>query len=303
VSGSILVAGSLHWDVVVSAPHLPVPDETVLGSAVAYQFGGKGGNQALAAARHGAPVHFAGCIGTDDFSKNIRDRLQGTGINLDGLQRVDGPAGMSVAVVDASGTYGAVVVSAANLSMDPTLIALPTDCRMVMLQNEIRPEVSCAVSEMAKAAGATIMVNAAPARADAAPLLELADILIVNRVEADEITGGQCQREGGARSAVAALHRPGRTVVLTRGAEGVTVGAPDGTIWQAAAFKVDTVSTHGAGDMFCGALGARLLAGDKLTHAVAYSQAAAALHVSKDPAARETMTPDDVMSFLARHSL
>ncbi|MEO0380852.1 MAG: PfkB family carbohydrate kinase, partial [Pseudomonadota bacterium] len=115
---SVFVAGSLHLDVVLRAPHLPGPDETVAGSSVDYVFGGKGGNQALAAARMGAKVAFAGRAGSDRFGDMLRETLGNSGIDLTGLQRDAGPSGMSAAIVDANGDYGAVIVSAANLNID-----------------------------------------------------------------------------------------------------------------------------------------------------------------------------------------
>ena len=100
---SVLVAGALHLDVVLRAPHLPVPDETVTGSSVEYLFGGKGGNQALAASRMGAEVHFAGRAGSDGFGEMIRAALAASQVDIAQLQRDPGPSGMSAAIVDAAG--------------------------------------------------------------------------------------------------------------------------------------------------------------------------------------------------------
>ncbi|WP_316247464.1 Ribokinase [Roseobacter fucihabitans] len=132
---------------VLNAPHLPALDETVTGSSVEYVFGGKGGNQALAAARLGASVAFAGCAGPDSFGDMIRTTLRQSGIDLSQLQRDAGPSGMSAAIVDAQGEYGAVIVSAANLHIHAAAIAVPVGTRVVLLQNEIPQEVNRASAQ------------------------------------------------------------------------------------------------------------------------------------------------------------
>ena len=110
MAGKILVVGSLHLDVIVNSSRLPQPDETLLGDKVSYRFGGKGGNQALAAAKISVQVLMAGRIGKDNFGKEIYDTLANQNINLDRLKMVDEPSGMSVALIDSDGIYSAVVV-------------------------------------------------------------------------------------------------------------------------------------------------------------------------------------------------
>lgn len=273
---SLLVVGSLHLDVVVRAPHLPALDETVTGSSVDYVFGGKGGNQAVAAARMGAPVQFAGRAGSDRFGDMIRDALRGGGVDITQLQTDPGPSGMSAAIVDAQGDYGAVIVSAANLRIDAARIGVPEGVTLMLLQNEVPEQVNLAVARKAKAAGAQVWLNAAPARALPAALLEAVDLLIVNRVE----------------DAFYADQGPARLTTL----------GPDGVRYAGKThrgFAVDVVSTHGAGDMFVGALAARVVAGVPLPEAIPFAQAAAALHVSSAPKARAEVTPAKVRAFLA----
>ena len=115
---SLLVVGALHWDVVVRAPRLPELDETLRGQEVAYQFGGKGGNQAIAAAKAGAPVNFAGRIGADAAGKSMLKQLETAGVDVSQLQRGLGSSGMSVAIATDGGYYGAVIVSAENHAFD-----------------------------------------------------------------------------------------------------------------------------------------------------------------------------------------
>ena len=137
MAGKILVVGSLHLDVIVHSSRLPKPDETLLGDKVSYRFGGKGGNQALAAAKIDVQVFMAGRIGTDNFGKQIYDTLSNQNINLDGLKIVDEATGMSVALIGSDGIYSAVVVSGVNQTIELSEIAVPDDLTVLVLQNEI----------------------------------------------------------------------------------------------------------------------------------------------------------------------
>ena len=274
---TLLVVGSLHLDVVVRAPHLPALDETVTGSAVDYVFGGKGGNQALAAARMGAQVSFAGRAGTDRFGDMIRDELHTGRVESSQLQSDSGPSGMSVAIVDAQGDYGAVIVSAANLQIDVSQLRVAADTRLVLLQNEIPEVVNIAMARKAEAAGAQVWLNAAPARNVSEDLMQAVDLLIVNRVEDAFYTD---------------VSGPDRLTTL--GAAGAHYA---GQIHSG--FDVDVISTHGAGDAFVGALAAQVVAGTPVSDAIEFAQAAAALHVSSALQDRAVLTPEIVRAFLA----
>ena len=256
---SILVVGSLHLDVVLNAPHLPELDETVTGHNVAYVFGGKGGNQAIAAARMGGHVHFAGRAGQDSFGDMIRETFAQTSVDTAQLQLDPGASGMSAAIVNDAGDYGAVIVSAANLRIEAEKITIPDGCRVVLLQNEIPEAVNLSVARKASAAGAKVWLNAAPARDLSADFVAYVDLLIANRGEA----AFYCDLPD-------TLDR-----MVTLGAEGVS--------YQGKAHKghkVDVVSTHGAGDAFVGALAACVSGGRCIADSIGFAQAAAALHVS-----------------------
>lgn len=278
---SVFVTGSLHLDVVLRAPHLPQRDETVAGSAVDYVFGGKGGNQAVATARMGADVRLAGRIGADRFGEMIRDALVAGGVDIAQLQRDDGASGMSAAIVDDRGEYGAVIVSAANLRIDPDAITIPAGTKLLLLQNEVPEAVNLAMAERAREVGAAVWLNAAPARPLSPQMMAAIDLLIVNRIEA----------------AFYADVMPEAQVLTTLGADGVS---HNGATY--AVYAVDVVSTHGAGDMFVGALASQVAAGTLLTAAIPFAQAAAALHVSLPTAARDTLTADMVHRFIAAQS-
>lgn len=278
---SILVVGSLHLDVVLRAPHLPAIDETVTGSAVDYLFGGKGGNQAVAAARMGANVHLAGRTGSDAFGQVIRDTLEQSGLDLAQLQSDAGASGMSAAIVDAKGDYGAVIVSAANLNIEAGTLFVPEGTQLVLLQNEIPEGVNLAVARKAGQAGAKVWLNAAPARALPDALLELVDLLIVNRVEAAFYKGERSLPD----------------MLVTQGAGGVSYRGR-----HHPAHAVDVISSHGAGDMFVGALAAAHVAGGEMEEAIRFAQAAAALHVSAKAERRQTLDAAHVRDFLAAQS-
>ena len=182
---NLFVVGSLHLDVVVKSPRIPKKDETIIGSAVKYVFGGKGGNQAIAADRNGASTFFAGRVGSDSFADLLTKQLEGSLVNFSALQVGPGASGMSVAIVEASGEYGAAVVSGENTNIDETLIKIPENTGLLLLQNEISETVNLEIAKKAKAAGCKVWLNAAPAKKINSAFFSLVDICIVNRVEAE----------------------------------------------------------------------------------------------------------------------
>lgn len=276
----VAVIGSLHLDIMVAAPRLPGIDETLIGSSWHYKCGGKGGNQAVAAARFGARTAFGGQTGADDFGERLRANLVAAGVNIAhvGIDASQG-SGMSVAISEAAGEYGAVVVSGANLTIDPEGIAERWSAlfaaKVLLLQNEIPEQVSLAAARAARARGAMIVLNAAPARAMSAEFLDLVDVLVVNRVEAEMLAG-----TGDMAKALEALHATSRDVVLTRGGDGLMLMTRDGRRVDIPALEVKLVSSHGAGDCFCGALAARLAAGEDIEAACRFATEAAGRFVS-----------------------
>lgn len=291
----VFVVGSLHLDVIVDAPRLPRLDETLMGSAVAYRFGGKGGNQAVAAARMGAATAMAGRVGNDGFAGLLLRELDREGVENGDVLQMPGATGMSVAIVDADGNYGAVVVSGVNADVEAGSIAVPDGVRVVCLQNEIPEAANLAAARAAKAAGAALVLNAAPARAISRDLLGFVDVLAVNRGEAAIFSNASDPSEM-ARE----LSGLGPEIAI------VTLGK-DGLVWcrkgkapkPQPSFPVSPVSTHGAGDMFAGALAARLADGASLPQALRFAQAAAALHVSAPVESRGSISGQSVDAFLA----
>lgn len=276
----VSVVGSLHLDIMVAAPRLPQVDETLIGSSWHYKCGGKGGNQAVAAARAGAKTAFGGQTGSDDFGKRLRTNLTSAGVDTThvDIEHAHG-SGMSVAISEEAGEYGAVVVSGANLRIDPIAIETRWEqlwrTKVMLLQNEIPEAVSITAALNARRNGALVILNAAPVRDMSPVFMNLIDVLVVNRVEARMLSGTDDPDR-----ALATLHTPRCDVILTRGAEGLSLMTRDGVRTDIPALPVKLVSAHGAGDCFCGTLAARLAAGDDLSFACRIASAAAARLVS-----------------------
>jgi ribokinase len=275
----ILCAGSLHHDIIVEAPGLPRVDQTLAGTGVRTAFGGKGGNQAAAAARAGAEVHMAGAVGSDEAAMSLRAALDDAGVRRGGVQTHPGPSGMSVAISLPDGSYGAVIVSGANLLFRPEAVVFPKGCRLLLLQSELPEAANLALARRAREEGIRTVLNAAPARPVAPGLLDLTDLLVVNRGEAADLLA---RPEAGldVETAAADLRALGpAAVIVTLGGDGLVVADAE-TTTRHAAQAVKVVSTHGAGDAFIGALAAEWARGASLAEAAAFGQVAAARHVS-----------------------
>ena len=284
---NLFVVGSLHLDVVVKSPRIPKKDETIIGSAVKYVFGGKGGNQAIAADRNGASTFFAGRVGSDSFADLLTKQLEGSSVNFSALQVGPGASGMSVAIVEASGEYGAAVVSGENTNINETLIKIPENTGVLLLQNEISETVNLEIAKKAKAVGCKVWLNAAPAKKIDSAFFSLVDICIVNRVEAEFYNFINSNK----------THK-NLTIIKTLGHEGLELIKPNGKIRKIPAFSVNSISSHGAGDMFIGALAARYLIGDTMENALVYSQAAAALFISRAEEERAGINQRAVTDFM-----
>ena len=286
-ASGVIVVGSLHYDIMVWASHRPAAGETVTGERWAPKFGGKGGNQAVAAARAGAPTRMVSAVGDDAFGPVLRDQLRQGGVDDAHVATLlDKASGMSVAVSDATGDYGAVIVSGANLLIDPASLeadGLWSGAGMLVLQNEVADDLNVAAATAARARGVRVCLNAAPYRPLPASLVALVDVLVVNALEAESLSGVAVNDLGGAEAAARALARTYPVAVVTAGGDGVAVADRSGSDFTLAAEKVTLVSTHGAGDMFTGTLAAGLAAGVPIRDAVAVANGRAARHVAGLP--------------------
>jgi ribokinase len=263
----VAVVGSVNLDLVATASRLPGPGETVAGLGYAEHAGGKGLNQAVAAARSGARVALIAAVGDDDAGTRLRAIAADDGIDVSSVAVCAGsPTGRALITVDEDAENSIVVIAGANALL--TVDTLPA-ARIVIAQLEIPVEQVMSAFRSARRSGARTILNPAPACALPDELVALCDIVVPNEHELGLIGGVESLLERGAG-----------TVVITRGAAGVdVVDTTDGatTTWSQQAFEVAPVDTTGAGDAFCGALAARLAAGDDLTIAVGYAAAAGAL--------------------------
>ena len=293
MAGKILVVGSLHLDVIVNSSRLPQPHETLLGDKVSYRFGGKGGNQALAAAKIDVQVFMAGRIGTDNFGKQINDTLSNQNINLDGLKMVDEATGMSVALIGYDGIYSAVVVSGVNQTIDLSEIAVPDDLSVLVLQNEINTDANFEIVK--KVPESTFVIfNAAPALTPNKDFFERIDLLIVNQLEAKMLINEEPSIFNNL-DALRKLQNLGpKEVIITLGADGYTGISKNGEIFSEPGIKVDVLSTHGAGDSFVGTLAAFICKGEPISVAAQYAQASSALHVKTPIDQREKILQTDI---------
>jgi ribokinase len=258
----VCVVGSVNMDIGLDVDTLPHPGETVLAASVRTTPGGKGANQAVAAARAGAQVQFVGAVGDDPAAVALREHLTANNVRSDGLITVPGPSGSAVVVVDASGENIIVVAPGANggLTLDSAgLRGLLADCDVLLVQLEIPVTTATVAAREAHSAGTTVIVNASPSGGDPGELAELAevtDVLVVNEAEA-------------AHWVWPVPHR-----VITRGAQGASY-AGDGEEFTVAPPAVEVVDTSGAGDVFAGVLAAGWANGRE--HAVRRACAAGAL--------------------------
>jgi ribokinase len=291
-SFDVIVCGSLHLDIVVKAAALPRLDETVVGTSWAQVCGGKGGNQAMQAARAGARVAMIGRVGTDAFGETLLANLISSDVNVKAIGRDAGQgSGMSVAILQGDGEYGAAIVSGANTAIDPAALGVVWSdlggARVVVLQNEVPHAVNVAAAKVAHKAGALVVLNAAPARPCPDDLLDHVDVLVVNRIEAEALSGVAVANRGSARMALAALRqgqgqgRGLRAIIVTLGGEGLVVSPPSGEVFEVEALPVKVTSTHGAGDCFVGVLAARLAEGQSLVASCHEANRTAAAFVSR----------------------
>ncbi len=285
MTDAVIVVGSLHYDIMVDAPNRPRKGETVTGDRWYPKFGGKGGNQAVAAALAGATTRFVGAVGQDNFADLLCSRLIKHGIGTDYITTVSGHgSGMSVAIVDAEGDYGAVIVSGANTMIDVALFeseALWENAGILMIQNEIPEAVNVAGARAAQKHGLKVCINAAPWRPLSQELIDLVDILVINAVEAEDMGAPPVGDLASAKAAAVTLGTMVPTVVVTAGEHGVAWSVRGQGADALPAHQVKVVSTHGAGDTFIGTLCHAIARKTGFRAAIESANDAAARHISQ----------------------
>lgn len=284
----VVVVGSANLDLVYRVVALPAPGETVLAAGAAKHPGGKGNNQVIAVARAGAPATFVAAIGADADGDQLVAALEEAGVTLL-LRRPATPTGTALITVDDAAENSIVVNSGANndlvdLTDDERAAVAAADILLMQLETPL-PTVIAAAEE-ARAAGTTVVLNAAPFRPLPPELLALVDLLVVNEVEAAAVGEEQLAQVP--------------ECVVTLGARGAVVRDRTGTETAVATPRVDAVDTTGAGDTFCGALVAALSDGLDLAAAARFAVAAGALSVQREGAVSSIPTRAGIDEFLAR---
>ena len=293
----VTVLGSLNMDISVTVPRLPEPGATVLGSDARFTPGGKGANQAVAAARLGAGVRMAGCVGDDDFGRRLLAALREEGVGHDGVRvTADAPTGLAMISVDHAGENIITVAPGANHEVGPAEVraALTEPQNVLVVCAEIPVEVIVAALARHHAS----ILNLAPAPADAAAIVAGArpDWLVVNETEAGAVLGRPVRGLAEAGEAAAALLTAGaRHAVVTAGAHGAALAGPDGA-GTIGAFQVNAVDTVGAGDTFVGALAVALAAGIPAAEAVRAAAAAGATAATRPGAQAGMPRPADILA-------
>ena len=287
MTAKIVVAGSFNADLVTYMQRMPRPGETVHGDTFATGAGGKGSNQAVAAARLGADVTFIGRVGNDVFAELAYEIWDAEGVNRDYVKRDDEVAtGVAPILVDSSGENMIVVVLGANLRLQESDIdaarAAISQADMLVVQREINLDIVPYVLRSARECGVKTMLNPAPAEGTASEMIALADYVTPNEIELETLSGGMPNDVTTAARAL--LTRGAQTAVVTLGAQGARIVTMEDSI-IVPTFGVDVVDTTGAGDTFTAGLAVGISEGMALEQAVRFANAAAALCVTKPGAA------------------
>lgn len=310
-SPRVVVLGSLNMDLVARTPRLPHPGETLLGEDFSTYVGGKGLNQAVAAARLGASVALIGQVGNDAYGETLLAALVAEGVAVDRVSRhpTEGTGVACISVASEDGENAIVVIPRANGALTAEQVRAALQSALVgppgvlLCQCEVPFAAVRAGLEAARAAGWRTLINIAPVPDDLDDdLPRLADIVILNEIETRAITGVTIRTMTDARTLIAALAvRYETTCVLTLGESGVVYCYIQGPPQRAHAFGMPSVvDTTAAGDAFCGALATRLAAGDTLAEALRWGTAAGALAVTVPGALPSLPTEDAVRTLLAR---
>jgi ribokinase len=293
---SLLVLGSANRDYTVFVERHPLPGETVLGGELRVATGGKGANQAVAAARGGASPVFLGAVGEDSVGTDILAELSRRGVDTTHTIRAAGASGVALITVSADGENSIVVAPGANARLDTgetakKVAALAERNAVLLCQLEISPEVVSAAATAIERAGGRFVLNLSPSRYVSPKLLALADPVIVNESEASDLAGSTIDSPADAMTVAQRLLESSRSVVITLGGDGAILADSNGVV-HVGAERVTVVDTTGAGDAFAGALAAALSTGGSLTDAVAAGVAAGAAAV-QHPGAQPALEPDD----------
>jgi len=294
--GGVVVVGSANMDVVLSVERMPTSGETLLASGAAQHPGGKGLNQAVASARSGASTTFIGAIGKDPFGDSLAEAMDSADVSRHLVRRTGTESGQAFILVDEGGDNLIVVASGANATMTELSgeeRSAIEQCSVLLMQLELPVEVVREAAIVARDAGRTVILNAAPAAPVDDELIGLLDYLIVNEHEARLIS----EREDLAEAA-STLSTRVACLIVTLGARGSEVYEAGELVGTVTPPHVTAVDTTGAGDTYCGALAAAVAEGRPLLDAVRFATAASALSVEKAGAVSSIPARDEVESKL-----
>ena len=299
----IVVVGSSNTDMIIKTTRLPGPGETVLGGRFLMAPGGKGANQAVAAARAGGRVHFIARVGGDLFGDSALQGFRRDDIHVNHVLIDDGAhSGIALIIVNEEGENSIAVASGANARLSPDDVRRARDtigrAGILLVQLEIPMETVEEAVRIAAEFGAKVMMNPAPARALNPGLLQRIDYLTPNENEIENITGIRVETEKDAAAAARLLLQHGvKTVLITLGHRGAYV-AGEGIQQLVPGFQVEAVDSTAAGDIFCGALAAAVAENKPLLDAVRFANAAAAISVTRMGAQPSAPNREEIEAFL-----
>lgn len=305
----IAVVGSINLDLAISAPHMPRPGETLLGTGFGVFTGGKGANQAAAAARLGYPTFMTGRVGNDPYAETLLAELRCAGVGTDNVLRAHGPSGVAVIVSAASGENSIIVAPGANDALLPgeleSSAALIRGAAAVLTQLEIPLETVEALARMTASAGVPLILDPAPARPLSPELLASVDWITPNETEALLLTGATSSPSSMKQIRELAEHFLSigpRNILLKLGERGAYLATSDGMRMMIPAYAVTAIDTTAAGDAFNAGFAVALARGSCPAEAAQFASAVGALSVTRRGALPSLPTQDEVDAFLAIHS-
>ena len=308
----VLVVGSLNADLVVRAPHFPQPGETISRDDLHIIPGGKGANQAVAAARQGASVAMLGHVGKDSFGPFLLNSLKSDSVDITHIYTDESATGTAIIIVDANGQNSIVLSAGANGKVSPVDVdnASSFNPSLILLQLEIPIPTVLYAAQYAKQNGIRVILNPAPAKSLPNELISLIDFIVPNETELSLLTGTEVKDISSAEQAAKVLlNRGAKNVIVTLGEKGALLVSDDQTI-QVNAYKVDVVDTTAAGDAFIGGFASKLLESDNklsdvqeqaiaLQKAVRYGCACGALTTTKFGAQPSLPTKEETERFMS----
>jgi len=299
----LIVIGSLNMDIVSRIQQFAKAGETIHSSHLAYFPGGKGANQAVAAARFGADCFMIGAVGSDSFADQLIEQLQQSGVHTEHVLRMEGASGTAFIMVNESGENIIVVSEGSNGRLTPQAVDkhVPWEqAYAVLLQNEIPWETTCHIIARAKQANVPVWLNPAPARPIPTELWGDIDTFIMNETETALITGMPVHDAESAKAAAEQLIKQGaKQIIVTLGEQGCIYTNADGLYLSLESYNVHAIDTTAAGDTFIGVYAAARLNGEEIESALTYAVAASALAVTKQGAQNSIPTKQQVDAFIA----